>query len=431
DNRAMGLVHRDVSPQNVMISYEGAIKLCDFGIVKAVAKASTTQMGALKGKLQYMSPEQAWGMDVDARSDIFSLGSVMFEVLTGQRLFTGDSEIGVLDAVRDCRVRSPRAIIPSIPEEVEAIVLKALAAEPDARYQTASDLEKDIVSVLEAMKPTPGQGDLAVFMHELFPEAASHPAPSEQPSAPGSQPADGTRPPSVTPSAPAARQGKALGTADGKEAGKVNDGQARAKTLLIAAVVLAALVALALILLQTLGEGPSAGGNASPADSTPAARPAPADPDRAPGDDSLPTQPGEGEGAEGGDGAAGAGVGDSALGEPAAADPAANPGNAAPDSAPGAASAGAAGAIPGDGRTPEATAAPPEGSTPGGEGEGDGGEAGEAGDLQQMINQALAEEQERLKEDFEARKRQLERQIQRVQQEEEGSGGGGGPGSRP
>lgn len=167
-NRALGLVHRDVSPQNVMISHEGEIKLCDFGIVKAVSKASTTQMGALKGKLQYMSPEQAWGREVDARSDIFSLGSVLFEVLTGSKLFTGDSEIGVLDAVRDCRVRSPREIVPSIPEEVERIVFRALAKNPEDRYTTAGQLEKDIAAVLDGLRLTPGQGDLGEYLQLLF-----------------------------------------------------------------------------------------------------------------------------------------------------------------------------------------------------------------------------------------------------------------------
>src|SRR6202035_1758460 len=99
EDRELGLVHRDVSPQNVLITFEGDIKLCDFGIAKAVSKASQTQMGALKGKLQYMSPEQAWGKPVDARSDIFSLGAILFEMLTGERLFPGDSEMSVLEAV--------------------------------------------------------------------------------------------------------------------------------------------------------------------------------------------------------------------------------------------------------------------------------------------------------------------------------------------
>src|SRR5205823_3570216 len=87
EDRDLGLVHRDVSPQNVLISQDGDIKLCDFGIAKAASKASHTQAGALKGKLQYMSPEQAWGRAIDKRSDIFALATVLFELLTGRKLF--------------------------------------------------------------------------------------------------------------------------------------------------------------------------------------------------------------------------------------------------------------------------------------------------------------------------------------------------------
>lgn len=168
DNRDLGLVHRDVSPQNVLISHEGEIKLCDFGIVKAVTKASTTQMGALKGKLQYMSPEQAWGKTVDARSDIFSLGAVLYECLVGEKLFTGDSEIGVLDAVRECRIQSPREKNPSLSEDIERIVFKALAKEPDERYQTAGEMEEDIQEVLRSIEPSPAPGDLAGYMKSLY-----------------------------------------------------------------------------------------------------------------------------------------------------------------------------------------------------------------------------------------------------------------------
>jgi TonB family protein len=180
DNRELGLVHRDVSPQNVLISYEGDIKLCDFGIVKAVAKASKTQMGALKGKLQYMSPEQAWGRVVDARSDIFSLGSVLFEMLTGRRLFAGESEISVLESVRECRIQAPRELVPAVPEAVDAIVRRALAKDPDDRYQTAGEMQKELEAVLYSSKPTPGQGDLAAYMHRLHADepAASLPAAS-------------------------------------------------------------------------------------------------------------------------------------------------------------------------------------------------------------------------------------------------------------
>jgi len=168
DNRELGLVHRDVSPQNVLISYEGDIKLCDFGIVKAVAKASKTQMGALKGKLQYMSPEQAWGRVVDARSDIFSLGSVLFEMLTGRRLFAGESEISVLEAVRECRIQSVREVDPTIPEGVGAIVRRALAKDPDDRYQTAGEMQKELDALLYTVKPTPSQDELAAYMRRLF-----------------------------------------------------------------------------------------------------------------------------------------------------------------------------------------------------------------------------------------------------------------------
>ncbi len=100
DGRDLHIVHRDVSPQNILISYEGDIKLCDFGIAKAASKVSQTESGALKGKIQYMSPEQAWGKPIDRRSDLFSLGTVLYELLTEQKLFPGESDMTVLEKVR-------------------------------------------------------------------------------------------------------------------------------------------------------------------------------------------------------------------------------------------------------------------------------------------------------------------------------------------
>jgi serine/threonine protein kinase/AmiR/NasT family two-component response regulator len=167
DQRELGLIHRDVSPQNILISNEGDIKLCDFGIAKAVTSIGHTQMGALKGKLQYMSPEQAWGKKLDARSDIFSLGAVLFEVLTGTKLFAGDSEIGVLDAVRDCRITSPRAIDPDIPEDAERVVLRALAKAPEDRYQSAGALAAELESVLASLPRQLTQADLAAYLAQL------------------------------------------------------------------------------------------------------------------------------------------------------------------------------------------------------------------------------------------------------------------------
>ncbi|HEY2092084.1 MAG TPA: TonB family protein [Thermoanaerobaculia bacterium] len=171
DDHELGLVHRDVSPQNVLISEEGDIKLCDFGIAKAASKASHTQAGALKGKLQYMSPEQAWGKHIDKRSDIFALATVLFEMLTGRRLFTGDNELSILEQVREARVTAPSQFNDEVTPEIDAIVLKALQKEPDKRYQTAGEMARDLDQVLYSFKPTPTSADLAIYMHRLGEEA--------------------------------------------------------------------------------------------------------------------------------------------------------------------------------------------------------------------------------------------------------------------
>ncbi len=189
EGRELGLVHRDVSPQNVLISFEGDIKLCDFGIVKAVSKASKTQMGALKGKLQYMSPEQAWGRPVDARSDIFSLGSLLFEMLTGQRLFAGESEMSVLDAVREGRDPGAARSRPARAARGQrAGAAGAWRASPKDRFQSAGDMQREIDGILASLKPTPTQHDLAQFMQRLFgtearPAAAGHAGPRRRPGA--------------------------------------------------------------------------------------------------------------------------------------------------------------------------------------------------------------------------------------------------------
>src|SRR2546423_11773208 len=163
----MGLVHRDVSPQNVLISQEGDIKLCDFGIAKAASKASHTQAGALKGKLQYMSPEQAWGRHIDKRSDVFALATVLFEMLTARKLFAGDNELSILEQVREARVATPSELNDEVTPEIDKIVLKALQKEPANRYQSAGEMQRDIDAVLYTFKPTPTSADLAIYMHRL------------------------------------------------------------------------------------------------------------------------------------------------------------------------------------------------------------------------------------------------------------------------
>ena len=168
DGSELNLVHRDVSPQNILISDEGDIKLCDFGIAKAASKVSTTMSGALKGKLQYMSPEQAWGKRLDRRSDIFSLGSVLYEMLTGSPLFQGETDMSVLESVREGDVATPSSRGAEVPRRVDQIVLKALAKNPQERYQNASEFEKDLHAVLYTYQPSPGPADLAIYMHRLL-----------------------------------------------------------------------------------------------------------------------------------------------------------------------------------------------------------------------------------------------------------------------
>jgi TonB family protein len=185
EEREMGLVHRDVSPQNVLISQEGDIKLCDFGIAKAASKASHTQAGALKGKLQYMSPEQAWGRHIDRRSDVFALATVLFEMLTGRKLFTGDNELSILEQVREARVQPPSDFNDEVTPDIDKIVLKALHKDPAQRYQTAGEMARDIDAILYSFKPTPTSADLAIYMHRLSTqEPVQHPEPVVEAPAP-------------------------------------------------------------------------------------------------------------------------------------------------------------------------------------------------------------------------------------------------------
>jgi TonB family protein len=182
------IVHRDVSPQNILISHEGEIKLCDFGIAKADRKVSRTETGSLKGKLQYMSPEQAWGKPIDHRSDLFSLGCVLHEMLTGERLFRGDSDMTILELVRKAEVGEPSRSSPDVPAGLDAIVLKALAREPEDRYTTGSEMLRDLESILYSYTPAPGSADVAIYLNRVremeaeahAPRATPQPAPARE-----------------------------------------------------------------------------------------------------------------------------------------------------------------------------------------------------------------------------------------------------------
>ncbi|MCA9671520.1 MAG: PEGA domain-containing protein [Myxococcales bacterium] len=164
----MHLVHRDVSPQNVLISYEGEVKLVDFGIAKAAGKASKTQAGILKGKFGYMSPEQVRGLPLDRRSDIFSVGIVLYELLTGERLFLGESDFSTLEKVRNVEILPPSTYNRKIGEELEQIVLKALAKDVEDRYQNAIDLHDDLQAYMYSSGEFYSRKDLASWQKQTF-----------------------------------------------------------------------------------------------------------------------------------------------------------------------------------------------------------------------------------------------------------------------
>ena len=166
--RDLNLVHRDVSPQNVLISYDGEIKIIDFGIAKAAGKAGKTQAGILKGKFGYMSPEQVRGLPLDRRSDIFSVGICLYELLTGERLFIGESDFSTLEKVRNVEIIPPSTYNRRIPEELERIVLKALAKEVEDRYQTAMDLHDDLQTFMYTSGNFFARKDLATFVAKMF-----------------------------------------------------------------------------------------------------------------------------------------------------------------------------------------------------------------------------------------------------------------------
>jgi len=168
DDRELKLVHRDISPQNILISTDGAVKLVDFGIAKAASKASHTVAGALKGKLLYMSPEQATGQPLDNRSDLYSLGLVLFELLTGERCFQADSELGVLEKVRLGRISDLHTLNPGVSKDMVAIVNRALQKGVDHRYPSARFMERDLRDFLQRQGTPLTEHDVAEYMEALL-----------------------------------------------------------------------------------------------------------------------------------------------------------------------------------------------------------------------------------------------------------------------
>ncbi len=168
------LIHRDVSPSNVMISFDGAVKLLDFGIAKALGEASEskTVTGTLKGKFGYMSPEQIDGKEIDHRADLFAVGVVLHEVLTGRRLFKGATDLATIAMVRETKVEPPSLLNPAVPKELDDICLKALARDPDQRFKGCDEMAIALDDVAHTLKWGPER--LTGMLRELFPDEPSH-----------------------------------------------------------------------------------------------------------------------------------------------------------------------------------------------------------------------------------------------------------------
>jgi serine/threonine protein kinase len=167
------LIHRDVSPSNVMMGFDGAVKLLDFGIAKALSEAgeNKTVTGTLKGKFGYMSPEQVEGKEIDHRADLFAAGIVLHEVLTGKRLFKGQTDLATIAMVREAKVDPPSLLNPDVPQVLDDICLKALAREPDDRWRGCDEMAMALDDVAHDLKWGPER--LQSALRELFPDEPS------------------------------------------------------------------------------------------------------------------------------------------------------------------------------------------------------------------------------------------------------------------
>jgi len=169
-SRPLNIIHRDVSPQNIMVSHAGEVKLVDFGIANAVSKQCLTQAGTVKGKYAYMSPEQVAGKPLDHRTDIFSLGVVLWEMMTLRRLFAGKHEAETISNVLRCKAEPPHKINAEVPEVLSAPVLKALSRERHDRYPTMVALYEDLSKILFDTGSYPPLERVASFVYDLFPD---------------------------------------------------------------------------------------------------------------------------------------------------------------------------------------------------------------------------------------------------------------------
>jgi len=185
DGTPLGIVHRDVSPSNIMIGYDGSVKLLDFGIAKATSRSVETQSGIIKGKFAYMAPEQCRGRDVDRRSDVFSLGIILYEISTQHRCFRADSDFDTMHRIVTGDVVRPTRLVQGYPAELEAIVMKALAVDAVQRYQSAGLLLEALEAFAVANRFSLSTMGLGRFMRDMFGEISEPWLGSPQAAAPG------------------------------------------------------------------------------------------------------------------------------------------------------------------------------------------------------------------------------------------------------
>ena len=164
----LGIIHRDVSPSNILVSYSGEVKVADFGIAKAQISAYNTKGGVLKGKFEYMSPEQASGEHLNHLSDVFATGIILHEMLTGRRLFKTDSDIKTLERIKSVDIKAPSTLNPSIPQRLDDIVMKALSQDRATRFPDARALQTALLEFMYPATPDLTRENLGHFLTELF-----------------------------------------------------------------------------------------------------------------------------------------------------------------------------------------------------------------------------------------------------------------------
>jgi eukaryotic-like serine/threonine-protein kinase len=168
DGTPLNLVHRDMTPHNVFVTYEGQVKILDFGIAKINRSAAQTEVGVIKGKLRYMPPEQLTGEGVDRRSDIFAVGVMLWEAATRQRMWRGLTDPEVMHAILNDEIPKPSSVVPDISPRLEAIIMKAMARDPAERHATAAALQADIDEFLAELGSNVRNRDIGAVVGELF-----------------------------------------------------------------------------------------------------------------------------------------------------------------------------------------------------------------------------------------------------------------------